>query len=108
MRHRDIIKGTLKVDFMNGTCLLNQDIGALPKVIGRNVLSMRHGKTLIRAGRKGIFKVLTGKHSLFEGNERLIRLFYESILLDKPIPVTHENGLYSMEVMDKIWQQIEF
>jgi len=99
-------EGTIKIDFMNGTMLLNKDVGALPKFISRNVVQMRHAKIMRKAARKNLRKALTGKANIFEGNERLVRLFYKALLENAPNPVTAENGLKSMEVMDKIWKQV--
>jgi len=99
--------GTLTVDFMYNTTLLNKDVAAAPKVISRNLVLMKHGRKMIARGIGNLAKVFTGKHTLFKGNEILITLFYKSILDGTEVPVSAENGLKSMEIMDRIWKQIE-
>lgn len=100
-------KGSLTVDFMYNTTLLNKDVAMAPKVISRNLVLMKHGRKQYCRGLKNLFKVAAGKHTLFKGNEILIKLFYKSILDGTDVPVTEENGLHSMEVMDAAWKQIE-
>ena len=51
--------------------------------------------------------IITGKGGYFEGNDILIRLFFRSLVEKTPLPVTLENGLWSMQTMDEIWKQID-
>ncbi|MBN2104163.1 NAD-dependent epimerase/dehydratase family protein [bacterium] len=100
-------EGTIEIDFMSRVAFLNRDSGALPKVISRNLTARKKGKIYKKAGRNNLFNLITKKHGYFEGNEILIRLFYRSLIEGSPLPVTHENGLWSMEAMDAIWKQID-
>ena len=99
--------GSVYVDFMYKTILLIKDVPMVPKVISRNLTSLKQGKALRKSGRSNNLKLITGKFNLFESNERMLKLFYKSILDDEPVPVSLENGLRSMEVMDRVWPQIE-
>jgi hypothetical protein len=54
-----------------------------------------------------MFKVLFGKFTYYDGTEILIKEFYKRVISGEPMPVTPEEGLLSMEIMDKIWKQIE-
>lgn len=99
-------KGTLKVDFLNKLIFHDKVIPMLPKVISRNLMVMKHGLVLFASMLRNAFNIVIRKYSLFEGNERLIHLFYRSILLDEPVPISPEEALQSMEIMDEIWTQI--
>jgi len=100
-------KGSLTVDFMYNTTLLNKDVPMVPKVLSRNMVLKRNGKKMYLKGLSNEIKVFTGKHTLFKGNEILINLFYKSILDDTEMPVSLDNGLLSMEIMDSVWKQVE-
>ncbi|MBN1779923.1 SDR family NAD(P)-dependent oxidoreductase [bacterium] len=100
-------EGTIEIDFMSRTAFLNKEGGALPKVISRNLIARKKGRIYLRAGRNNLLNLITKKHGYFEGNEILIRLFYKALIEGTPLPVTHENGLWSMETMDEIWKQVE-
>lgn len=99
-------QGTLTVDLLNKYVFVDKSMGPVPKSIARSLSTLRQGRRLSSAGRKGLANALRGKLTLFEGTERLIRLFYRSVLLDEPVPVTPEEGLQSMKLMDEIWVQL--
>ncbi|MFC1569848.1 NAD-dependent epimerase/dehydratase family protein [bacterium] len=99
-------EGTIEIDFMSRVAFLNKDDGPLPKVISRNLIARKKGSIYKKAGRNNLLNLVTKKHGYFEGNEILIRLFYKSLIEGTPLPVSHENGLWSMEAMDEIWKQI--
>ncbi len=100
-------KGTLKIDFLNKFIFHDKVIPMLPKVITRNIMIVKQAGTLLFSTMRNAFNILRRKHSLFEGNERLIHLFYRSIVLDEPVPISEEEALQSMEIMDEIWKQID-
>lgn len=99
--------GTVKADFMTGTPFIYKDMGMLPKFISRNMMGIQNGRRLIKASRKNLFQAFSKKRLLVEGHDNLIRLFYRSILHDEALPVTHQNSLKTMEIMDQIWSQIK-
>lgn len=100
-------KGTLKVDFLNKYIYHEKAIPMIPKVIVRNIQLFSQAFAAMGAVFKNLFRIVTGKYSLFEGNERLIQLFYRSILHGEPTPVTKEETIHSMEIMDEIWQKVD-
>jgi len=100
-------EGTLKIDFLNKFTFVDKGISMLPRTINRCMSSRKLGSLLKSRARKNLIKGLTGKFSLCTGIDRLIQLFYRSILMDESVPVSGEEGLRSMEIMDKIWQQIK-
>jgi predicted dehydrogenase/nucleoside-diphosphate-sugar epimerase len=98
--------GTLTLDFLNQYVFLNNTAGPIPNSIGRVLSSRRYGTILKRSGRRNLIGSFTGKYELFQGTERLIALFYRSILMNEPEPVPGEEGLKVMQIMDEVWQNI--
>ena len=99
-------EGTLRVDFLNRYLFLDRPLARVPRVIGRSVMAFKYGCTLLGSAVRNVAAGLSGRYNLYQGNETLIRLFYRSILLDEPPPVSGEEGLRSMEIMDRIWQNL--
>jgi len=100
-------RGTLHVDILNQYYFVDSPSGALPKTIARNLSNFQRGLKLVSVGVGNLVRLVLGKFSLFDGTERMIRLFYRSILMDEPLPVSAEEGLQSMQLMDEIWRQIK-
>ncbi|MBL7095037.1 NAD-dependent epimerase/dehydratase family protein [candidate division KSB1 bacterium] len=98
--------GTMTVDFLNQYVYLNNTAGPIPNSIGRIFSSHKFGKILKRCARKNFIRTFSGRYELFQGTERLISLFYRSILLDKPEPVPGEEGLKLMQIMDDVWENV--
>ncbi|MFQ5648739.1 MAG: NAD-dependent epimerase/dehydratase family protein [bacterium] len=99
-------EGTLKIDFLNKTVFLDKPNPRLPRVIGRSLMAFSQAKTLFAAGFRNLFAGVFGKYNMYQGNETLIRLFYKSILDEAPPPISPEEGLRSMEIMDEIWARL--
>ncbi len=98
--------GTLRVDFLNKTVFLDKPSTKLPRVISRSLSSISQAKVLLGAALRNIFIGVLGKYNMYQGNETLIRLFYKSILDDSPLPISAEEGVRSVELMDDIWAQM--
>ena len=99
--------GTLTIDFLNQYVFLNNTAGPIPVSVGRILSSRKYGKILKRSGRRNLIGSFTGKYELFQGTERLIALFYRSILLNEHEPVPGEEGLKVMQIMDDVWKNIK-
>ena len=99
--------GTLRVDFLNKTLFVEKPNARLPRVISRSLTAMAYAATLTVGAVKNIASGVLGKYNMYQGNETLIRLFYKSILEDLPGPITAEEGLRSMQVMDEIWRRLK-
>ena len=78
----------------------------IPKVIGRNIMSLKAANTLTISMIKNIVNLFSKKIGKFDGTDRIIELFYASILSNQAVPVSPEEGVFSMEFMDEIWKQI--
>ncbi len=95
------------VDFLNKTLIKHSTPKGLPKAMSRALMSINAGEVLIGATFRNFFKVLTGRFTYLDGTENLIKEFYRRLKTDQPMPVTAEDGLLSMEIMDEIWKQVE-
>lgn len=99
-------RATLTVDILNKYVFLDSAGGPLPKTLKRNLSNLRYGWRLLTVGVRNLLGFLLGRFDLFEGTERMIRLFYRSVLLGEPVPVSPEEGLQSMRIMEEIWSQL--
>lgn len=98
--------GTLRIDLLNKTVFLDKPSAKLPRVISRSMSSLSQAKVLLGAAVGNTLTGLVGRYNMYQGNETLIRLFYKSILEKTPEPISAEEALRSMEIMDEIWQKM--
>ena len=98
--------GTMRIDFLNRYLFIDKPVAKLPRVLSRSAMAIKHSKSLFGAAVRNSFVGLIGKYNLYQGNETLIRLFYKSILDDEPLPISPEEGVRSMELMDEIWTKL--
>lgn len=96
----------LFVDFLNKTLVKHATAKMIPKPLARAMFNLSTARVLAFCTLANFFKVLTKKFTYFDGTEILIKQFYKSITEDIEIPVSGEEGLRSMEMMDEIWRQI--
>lgn len=100
-------KGSMKIDFLNKVVLLDQEIGPLPRMLNRSLNGFSSGKAQRRAAWRNLFAMFKSQRYLFEGTERLIGLFYRSILLNESEPVSVTEGLEAMQLMDDMWAKMK-
>lgn len=100
-------KGSMKIDFLNKAVLLDQEIGPLPRMLNRSLNGFKSGKAMRRAAWRNLFAMFKSQRYLFEGTERLIGLFYRSILLNETEPVSAAEGLEAMKLMDDMWAKMK-
>ncbi|MCB9746956.1 MAG: NAD-dependent epimerase/dehydratase family protein [Candidatus Omnitrophica bacterium] len=96
----------LYVDFLNKTMIKHATPKGIPKAISRALMSIVAGWVLITSTLRNVFKVLTKTFTYFDGTEILIKEFYRRLEDGGPMPVSGEEGVESMEIMDEIWSQI--
>jgi predicted dehydrogenase len=99
-------KGSIKVDFLNNAVVLHKNIGILPPTFSRTVFGTKEAINVGFNSFKASFDLIRGKFNYFNGLERLIQLFYRSILLNESTPVCGEEGLTVIRCMDKIWDEL--
>jgi hypothetical protein len=99
--------GSMKLDFLNKVVLLDKEITAMPRMLNRSLLALQHGGILCSAGWRNSLKMFKSEKFLFEGTERLIGLFYRSVLMNEREPVPASEGLETMQIMDQIWAKMK-
>jgi predicted dehydrogenase/nucleoside-diphosphate-sugar epimerase len=99
-------KMTLHVDVLNKWIIVQGSVKGLPKAASRALMHLRHGSAVIGGTLGSMIKVLRGRWSFCDGMEILIREFYRSLQNDCAPPVTAEDGISTMDIMDEVWQQI--
>ncbi|MDE2232414.1 MAG: Gfo/Idh/MocA family oxidoreductase, partial [Candidatus Omnitrophica bacterium] len=97
----------LYIDFLNKTLIKHSTPKGIPKAISRALMSISAGCILIGSTLRNVFKVMAKSFTYYDGTEILIKEFYRRRLTDEPMPVSAEEGLQSMRVMDEVWRQIE-
>jgi len=81
-------------------------VRGLPKAISRALMNVKHGLTVLGGTVSAMFKVLGRKWTPYKGMEYLIKEFYRAVQADEEPPVTAEEGIQVMEVMDRIWRSV--
>jgi len=99
-------KMTICVDVLNKWIIAQETVKGLPKPISRALMHLGHGATVLSGTIGGMFEVLRGRWTYCDGMDLLIREFYASIREDRSPPVTAEEGIWTMEIMDEVWEQI--
>ncbi|MFH1776260.1 MAG: NAD-dependent epimerase/dehydratase family protein [Candidatus Omnitrophota bacterium] len=99
-------KMTLFLDFLNKTVIKQGAVKGIPKAISRTLMNFSQAKTIVSSTFKNTFQALRKTFTYYEGTEILIREFYQSIVKDKEAPVSGEEGLQNMQLMDRIWRQL--
>jgi predicted dehydrogenase/nucleoside-diphosphate-sugar epimerase len=96
----------VSVDILNQWLVAQKVARGIPKPISRAAGNLSQGWTILRETLSGTLKVLRKRWTPYEGMEILIREFYASLRENRPAPVTAEEGVAVMEVMDRVWEII--
>jgi predicted dehydrogenase len=98
-------KSIMNVDYVARTVTL--DPGAtLPSSIGRLVPAFGQAMQFLRAGARNGIAFARGDFHFFSGLNRLISMFYDSILDEAPLPISTRDMLRVSAWMDRIFSQI--
>jgi nucleoside-diphosphate-sugar epimerase len=97
----------LYVDFLNKTLIKHATPKGIPKSISRAMMSLTSGRIMITSTMMNAVKVLLKRFTYYDGMEILIKEFYVRLTEGGPMPISAEEGLESMEIMDKVWSHIE-
>jgi nucleoside-diphosphate-sugar epimerase/predicted dehydrogenase len=97
----------LYVDFLNKTLIKHATPKGIPKSISRAMMSLTSGRTMMTSTITNAVKVLLKRFTYFDGMEILIKEFYIRLTEGGPMPISAEEGLESMEIMDKVWSRID-
>jgi predicted dehydrogenase/nucleoside-diphosphate-sugar epimerase len=99
-------KMALFVDLLNKWMIPQRAARGIPPPISRAMMNFQHARAVLAGTLSGAIRILQGSRSEYEGMDLLIREFYSSLQEKRPPPVTAEEGLRVMEVMDDVWAQL--
>jgi predicted dehydrogenase len=98
-------RSTMHVDYNSRTAVLDAE-QTLPSAIGRLVPPFSQGWRYIRQGLRNVGMFRRNQFHYFSGMNRLISLFYDSILDDRPAPIEYGEILRVSAMMDEIFSQV--
>jgi predicted dehydrogenase len=99
-------KMAVTVDFLNKWMICQRSLRGIPKPISRAITNLQHGTTVLWKTFTGMVKVLCKRWSPYEGMDLLIREYYAALQEGREPPVTAEEGIAVMEIMDRVWEII--
>ena len=97
----------ISVDFLNKWVVCEKVLRGIPKPISRAMMNVRHGCAILGATLGGMVKVLRKKWTPYDGMELLIREYYAALQENRPPPVSADEGIRTMEIMDSVWAQLK-
>lgn len=99
-------KGSLLVDFAHKLVVPQIHREHIPKSVSRLLMNASWGMNLLY-GTLGLgWKVVRNKWVHFDGMDTLIHEFHSAIQESRPSPVTPQELIRLMRIMDKTWEQI--
>ena len=98
-------QATAHVDYVLRTVTL-EPAPQMPSALGKLVPPFGHGWQYAREGARNVLRFARGDFHFFAGLNRLLTLYYESILNDTPPPIAYRDILWVARVMEEIFQQI--
>jgi predicted dehydrogenase/nucleoside-diphosphate-sugar epimerase len=99
-------KGNVFVDFTHKLVIRQSHLSRMPRAVSRLVLNLRWGTAILASTARMTWRVARKKWVHYDGMERLFREFYRALRENRPVPVTPEEGIRVMELMDETWRQI--
>jgi predicted dehydrogenase len=78
----------------------------LPSALGRLTPAFDQGFQFLRAGARNVSRFARNEFHYFTGMNRLLALFYESIVAGGPPPIPYRDMLRISAWMDEIWRQV--
>jgi predicted dehydrogenase len=98
-------RNTVHVDYNSRTAVLDAD-QTLPSAIGRLAPPFAQGWRYIRQGIGNLNLFRRNQYHYFSGMNRLISLFYDSILNNRPVPIAYDEILRVSSIMDEVFAQV--
>ncbi|RJP77254.1 MAG: gfo/Idh/MocA family oxidoreductase [Desulfobacteraceae bacterium] len=98
-------KGIIEVDYNSRVVTVEPGAG-LPSAIGRLVSGFSRSKAYAKSSFQNLWRFMKNEYHYFAGLNYLITRFYESILQDKPLPISTTDMLRISWIMDEIFRQI--
>ncbi len=94
------------VDFLNKWVLTQRVMRGMPKAVSRALMNLGDAWAVLRGTLGGTLKVLLGRWTPYEGLDLLVREYYAALQAGREPPVTADEAIEVMDVMDEAWRQI--
>ncbi len=98
-------KNTAHADFLSRTVTLERE-SQLPSAIGRLATGFSQTLEHLRASTRNVVRFARSEFQFFAGLERLMALYYDSILKDTPPPIPYRDILRLSAWIDEIIAQV--
>lgn len=98
-------KNTAHIDFALRSMLVEEK-QTVPSALGRLLPPFKSSWQSLRQATKNAREFAGSRFQFFAGMNRLMSLFYESILHDTPVPIPYADILRVSEIMDEISAQV--
>ena len=98
--------GSMFIDFLSKVILLDKEIGPLPKTLNRNLFSLKRSGQYLKSAVVNTITMPRVTEKIFDGSQRQIGLFYRSLALNESPPVSPEEALHVMKLMDEVWERM--
>lgn len=99
-------KMMIHVNFDTMTTVIHP-VSGLPKAAQKATYNLSESTQLFTSTVSNVLNFVTGKLKPYQGMKELIHLFYDAIQMKGEVPVSREDALNVIAVMDKIWPQIK-
>lgn len=97
---------TAEVDFNTMTHVMHP-VSSLPKAAQKATYNLSESAQLFTASVSNVANFIRGRLKPYQGLQKLIHQFYDSIQGKEEIPVTKQQALLVIETMDEIWKQLD-
>jgi len=98
-------KNTAHVDYVFRTMML-ENSQTVPSALGRLLPPFQSTWQSLRQATHNVREFAGSRYHYFAGLNRLLTLFYESILNDTPVPISYAEILRVSEILDEISAQV--
>ena len=98
-------KNTLELDFSNRTVVLAAS-QKYPSAIGRLFPAFQSASRYLKAGRQNLGAFRRHEFQYFAGMSTLLELFYQGIRTDGPPPISYDEIMKVVTVMDRVIEQV--
>ncbi len=98
-------KNTAHIDFAHRSMMVEEK-QSLPSALGRLLPPFKSSFQSLRQAAKNAREFAGSRFQFFAGMNRLLTLFYESILHDTPVPIPYAEILRVSQIMDEVSAQV--
>ncbi|MHB8108966.1 MAG: NAD-dependent epimerase/dehydratase family protein [Syntrophorhabdaceae bacterium] len=97
-------KAIITIDFNNMNMAAIRHMG-LPAAVTKIATNFGTAKAFTTQTISNVYRFVTGKPNPYSGMRKIIHAFYDSIRHASDLPVSRDNALNVLEVMDDVWRR---